>query len=226
MELTIPRGATVTEVVSLIASNGTAEDLTVSKGDWTQDTNGKVSFLPPGSGTYSSAPWVTLSGDSVSVPADGEASYRFTVSVPDNSKLNGTYRAVVFFETRPSAPAASGSTLRMRQRLGLILYVTVAGTQKNGSKLSDMYVDGSTIHAIVSNVGNTLMRYTGSIEVRNVSGDTVDRVRLPGGPILRDGERDIAVNMPDLPKGYYVLLLLLKDSRGGLLTGQLPYEVK
>jgi len=114
----------------------------------------------------------------------------------------------------------------MRQRLGFVLYVTVAGTQQNGSKLSDMYVDGSAIHAIVSNVGNTLMRYTGSIEVRNVSGDTVERVRLPGGPILRESERDIAVKMPDLPKGYYVLLLLLKDSRGGLLTGQLPYEVK
>ena len=216
----------MTEVVSLIASNGTAEDLTVSKGDWTQDTNGTVSFLPPGSGTYSSAPWVTLSADSVAVPADGQASYRFTVSVPEDSTLNGTYRTVVFFETRPSAGAASGSTLRMRQRLGFVLYVTVAGTQQNGSKLSDMYVDGSAIHAIVSNVGNTLMRYTGSIEVRNVSGDTVERVRLPGGPILRESERDIAVKMPDLPKGYYVLLLLLKDSRGGLLTGQLPYEVK
>ena len=41
-----------------------------------------------------------------------------------------------------------------------------------------------------------------------------------------DLNRHLQVKMPDLPKGYYVLLLLLKDSRGGLLTGQLPYEVQ
>lgn len=226
IELTLPRGGTATEVVSLIASNGSREDLTVSKGDWTQDVSGKVSFLPSGEGSYSATPWLTLSANSVSVPADGQVGYRFNVTVPTDAKLEGTYHTVLFFETRPSAPTGSGSSIRVQQRVGLILYVTIAGTQQNGSRLTDMYADGSTIHAIVTNVGNTLMRYSGTVEIRDVSGDTVKSVSLRGGPILRDSERDIAVKMSGLAKGYYVLLLLLKDSRGGLLTGQLPYEVK
>ncbi len=89
-----------------------------------------------------------------------------------------------------------------------------------------MYASGSVVHVIVDNLGNTLMRGVGTIDVRDSAGNTVKTVAVEDAPILRNGERDIAVQMPDLAKGYYVLLLLLHDSRGGLLTGQLPYEVK
>ncbi len=77
----------------------------------------------------------------------------------------------------------------------------------------------SSVHAIVANEGNTVMRYSGSIEVRDTTGNTVQSLSVGSSAILRESERDISVKMPDLPKGYYVLLLLLKDSRGGLLTG-------
>lgn len=226
IEVAIPRGGTVTEVVSLISTGGKAQELAVSKGDWAQDESGRIAFLPPGQGDFSATSWVTLSSDVLALPADGQSRFRFTVSVPSNDALRGTYRTVVFFETSPSAPQKQGNTIRMKQRLGLILYVTVAGTEVNGSKVSDMYAEGQTIHAIVSNTGNTLMRYSGSIEVRDSAGATVTSVPLASGPILRESDRDVSVAMPDLPTGYYVLLLLLKDSRGGLLTGQLPYEVK
>ncbi len=72
----------------------------------------------------------------------GQQSVRLNIQVPNDPMLAGTYNAVMFVET-PAAPGtASGTQVSMRQRVGVVVYVTVAGTEKNGSKLTDMYRDG------------------------------------------------------------------------------------
>lgn len=226
LEIVVPRGTSVTESVSLFSTSSNATDLTVSDSDWTQSESGRLSFVGSGADPHSASAWLTLPSSVVQVPAKSSVDYRFSVTVPDDAALEGTYKTVIFFETGPSSAPNASNALLTRQRLGLILYVTVAGTERNGSKLVDMYGDGNTVHAIIANQGNTVMRFSGTLEVRDSSGTTVTSVPVRGGVALRESQRDVSVPMPDLPKGYYVLLLLLKDSRGGLLTGQLPYEVK
>ena len=227
LELHMAAGSSQTETFTIVSGADTREQVAVRTLDWSLTPGGKVLFLQAGQASHSASPWISLQSDSVEVPAGGQVPYRVSVSVPPDANLNGTYRTMVMFQVKvPSPSNASGIGVQTTTAVGGIIYVTITGTEKNGSKLTDMYADGATGHVIVSNVGNTMMRYSGTVDVRDSSGNTVKRVPIGDGAILRESERDIAVKMPDLPKGYYVLLLLLKDSRGGLLTGQLPYEVK
>lgn len=225
IEVTVPAGGSVTTTFDAIWTGTDAVRLALATNDWAMAQDGQLTYLAPGEGAYSAASWIQLPGDSVEMTGAGQQTVRLNIQVPNDPTLAGTYNAVVFVET-PAAPGtASGTQVSMRQRVGVVVYVTVAGTEKNGSKLTDMYSDGSTVHAIVANEGNTVMRYSGAIEVRDSTGATVESVTAGNSAILRQSERDLSMKMPDLPKGYYVLLLLLKDSRGGILTGQLPYEV-
>ena len=220
-------GSSQTETFTIVSGGNTREQVAVRVVDWSLTPDGKVVFLQAGQSNHSASSWIAVQSDSVEVPAGGQVPYRLSVSVPPDPALSGTYRAKVLFQVKVQSPSdTSGVSVQKTTAVGGIVYVTIAGTEKNGSKLTDMYADGPTVHAVVNNVGNTLMRYSGSVEVRDSSGNTVKSVSVGDSAILRESERDIAVKMPDLPKGYYVLLLLLKDSRGGLLTGQLPYEVK
>ncbi len=226
IDLTVPAGGTASTTFNVIWTGKDAVRLDLSKADWTMGQDGGLTYMVAGDGTYSAASWLNLQSDGVDLPGAGQQAVRLAVQVPPNTALAGTYNAVIFVET-PTAPATgTGTHLLMRQRVGVVVYVTIAGTEKNGSKLTDMYSDGSTVHAIVANQGNTVMRYSGSLEVRDASGNTIKSLSFGSSAILRESERDISVAVPELPKGYYVLLLLLKDSRGGLLTGQLPYEVQ
>ena len=226
IDVTVPLGGSVTTTFDAIWTGSEAVRLGLATSDWTMDQHGQITYLPPGQGSSSAAAWLQLSSDSVEMTGAGQKTVRAGINVPDDSSLSGTYSAVIFVETPPAPTTSSGTQLAMRQRVGVIVYVTIAGTEKNGSKVTDMYTDASSVHTVVANEGNTVMRYSGTIEVRDASGNTVGSLSVGDSAILRESERDIAVKMPDLPKGYYVLLLLLKDSRGGLLTGQLPYEVK
>lgn len=226
INVTIPVGGSVTTSFDVFWTGKEAVRLNLTTADWTMAQDGQVDFLAAGRGPYSAAGWLHLASDGIDLKGAGQKSVRVVIKVPEDRSLEGTYNAVLFAESPPSPVNGSGTRLSMRQRVGVVVYVTIAGTEKNGAKLADMYTGGGKIHAIVSNVGNTIMRYSGSVEVRDASGTTIKSLSVGDSAILRGTERDITVKMPDLPKGYYVLLLLLKDSRGGLLTGQLPYEVK
>jgi hypothetical protein len=107
------------------------------------------------------------------------------------------------------------------------VYVTVTGTERSGSELVDLYQpDEATLAAVVVNTGNTVMRLGGAIEIRDEAGDVVQRLPVPDVPILRESEREVRFALPeDLEPGFYVVLALIEDDRGGLLAGELTIEV-
>lgn len=227
LSVTLPRGGSATEVVTLTTTAPTNVPLDVSKADWTLSPAGAISFLPAGGTLYSATSWISPESGQVVVPHSGTTSFRFTVTVPPGGDVAGTYHTVLFFTTQAAVAPGTGAKIASRQRLGLVIYVTIAGTEQNGSTLSDFYRDGKNLTLVIDNTGNTLMRTSGKIEFRDSNGKTVASVDAPDRVVLRGTTIDAAVAIPSaLTPGYYVALALIEDSRGGLLAGQLPIEVK
>lgn len=221
----VPRGATLAETATVF-STGAAQDLGVSARDWVQDDNGGLTFLPAGGDPYSATNWLTLSGDAVRVPASGSVDYRYVIHVPNDPKLSGTYRTVVFFATQPAAGASSGTTLNTTQRIGQIVYVTIAGTEKPSISLSDFYRDGSKLMLTVANGGNVVSRLGGQVQIRDSSGKTVDNLTIPDVPVQRSGVRKLSWNLPkDLGAGTYVALAIVKPDNAPVAAGQLQIQL-
>lgn len=226
LALTVPPGGTTSAEVTVFSSSSASVPLTVSVGDWVQGSDGKVSFLPAGTAPHSATSWVVPSVSALTVAPNSQSTVRVTVDVPNDSSLAGTYQSVVYFQTEPKVSNGPGAKFVTRQRLGLIVYVTVAGTATNGSALSDMYLDGKTLKVVVNNEGNTVMRATGQVEIRDATGKTVATLPVQDQPVMRQSDGAIDLTLPkDLAPGYYVALALIQDSRGGSLAGQLPFQL-
>lgn len=227
LDLTLPPGAQQTEVVHLYTTGAADLPLSATVSDWTLSPSGTLSFLPMGSVEYSASSWVSLEASQTTVPGKGQTAFRLQLAVPRDASLAGTYHTVVFFATQPTAPQTTGLGIVTRQRIGLIIYVTIAGTQRNASSLQDFYRDGNKLWLVVDNSGNTLMRYSGTIEFRDREGATLKTVPISGGVVLRGSSETISVPTPaGLKSGFYVALALVKDDRGGVLAGQLPLQIK
>jgi len=227
ISLSVPPGGTTSAEVTLFSNSSSSVPLTVSVGDWVQASDGKLSFLPEGAAPHSASNWLVPSVSTLSVAPGGMTTVRVTVNVPNDSSLAGTYQSIVYFATQPKATSSvRGAKFVTRQRLGLIVYVTVAGTATKGSTLSDMYRDGKTLKVVVGNKGNSLMRATGKVEIRDATGKTVATLPIEDEAVMRESDREIALALPkDLAPGYYVALALIQDSRGGSLAGQLPFTL-
>ena len=134
---------------------------------------------------------------------------------------------MVFFTVVPPEAQRDGVGVATTTRVGLTVYVTIAGTERAGSELVDMYQpDDRSLTTVIQNTGNTVMRLGGAVEIRDEAGDVVRRLDVPDVPVLRESERELTFTLPDdLPSGFYVALALIEDSRGGILAGELPFDV-
>lgn len=230
--LTPPRldlwGAAATEVeatATVFTTAATYVPISIDRADWFLNLAGSISYVPAGSSPYSAATWLVVeAGDFVLEPGS-ERSVRVTATVPPDAE--GTYHTMVLFTVAAESDAESGVGVATTTRVGLTVYVTVAGTERDGSELVDMYQSGErTIAAVILNTGNTVMRLGGVVEIRDEAGDVVRRLDVPDVPVLRESERELAFALPDdLPSGFYVALALIEDSRGGVLAGELPFDL-
>jgi hypothetical protein len=134
---------------------------------------------------------------------------------------------MAFFTVVPPPTEGSGVGVVTTTRVGLTVYVTVAGTEQGGAEFVDLYAsDDRTLTATILNGGNTVMRLGGVVELRDEAGEVVRRLEVPDVPVLRESERELDFALPaDLPSGFYVALALIEDSRGGVLAGELAFDV-
>ena len=220
-------GETVIATATILTTAATPQSITSSASDWTMNSAGDVAFLPAGSLAVSAAPWLELDVDDFVLAPGGSREARLAVTVPADTTAEGTHHAIVFFTVAPPPSETAGVGVATTTRIGLVVYVTVAGTEQRGSELIDIFESGGeTITVVVLNTGNTLMRLGGTIELRDELGAVRHRLDVPNVAVLRDSERELHFDLPEgLESGFYVALALIEDSRGGLLAGELPFEV-
>jgi hypothetical protein len=223
--LAVAPGQTVTTTVTVLTTATTEQRVAAETSDWTLGVSGELTYLPPASLAASASSWLALESNEFVLAPSGSRDLRIEVTVPPDAE--GTHHTMVFFTVVPPATDAPGVGVTTTTRVGLTVYVTVAGTERSGSELVDLYQpDPATLAAVVVNTGNTVMRLGGAIELRNEAGDVVHRLPVPDVPVLRESEREVRFDLPDdLEPGFYVVLALIEDDRGGLLAGELPIEV-
>ena len=226
-DLSARLGETVTETVIVLSDAPEVQQIQVEMGDWLMGPAGDLIFLPPGSVEVSASNWVAPEATVFELGASASREFRVSVTVPEDANLNGTYHTMAFFTVIPPPTETSGVGVVTTTRIGLTVYVTVAGTEDNSSELVDLFqVDDRVVTAAVANVGNTVMRLGGLLELRDEQGATKYRIEVPDVPVLRDSEREVEMILPEeVAPGFYVVLALIEDSRGGLLVGELPIEV-
>jgi len=223
--LSAPAGGTVTATFTVLTSAATEQFVEAALSDWFLDIAGDITFLAPGTLPESAAGWLTLESDAFELNPASSRELRLEVAVPPDAE--GTHQAMVFFTVVPPPTDTPGVGVTTTTRVGLTVYVTVTGTERSGSEIVDLYQpDDSFLAAVVVNTGNTVMRLGGVLELRDEAGEVVQRLPVPDVPVLRESEREVRFALPDdLEPGFYVVLALIEDDRGGLLAGELTLEV-
>lgn len=228
LELRGAPGQTLSETITILTDALNEQQVQVEVSDFTLSPVGEVSTLPAGSLTESAAPWIETEVTAFTLAGAEGRNFNVSIAIPDDPNLQGTYHAMVFFTVVPPPTDTSGIGVITTTQIGLTIYVTISGTEDNASELLDFYQDDPhTLSFSVANLGNTVMRLGGTIELRDDGGNVKYAIEVPDAPVLRDNEREVTVELPqDIEPGFYVALALIQDSRNGLLVGELPIEVE
>jgi hypothetical protein len=178
------------------------------------DTAGRVSFLEPGRVPLSCAGWVRIEPEKQVVPAKGNAVVRVIVRPPEPAV--GTHWAVVLFELPETAARLEGRAATVVPRIGLTLYVTPGGSQREDFDLEDVTASatgsgGATLRAAFSNRGNTAVRTRLDWQIKSSDGKFVRTYRISSVVALPGSRREAVVGTDEaIPPGDYVVTAMAR----------------
>ena len=167
--------------------------------DWSLSPTGSVVVLPRGAHPYSASDWINLATDPFTLQKGRDIVISFSVRIPRN--VDGSYWAALSFTTTPSLVRQGELAYEVRVRTLSIVYITIAGTERPGAKITRFDREGDHLVLDVENTGNTYLRLEGELKFLNPEGKTVGAEKLPERVLLRDGLARMKLKLPkDLPK--------------------------
>ena len=207
-DLLVSPGGTATRTLTVFSREGEEQQIVPAVHDWLMDANDRIEWLPPATTNYSAAPWLELALDPFALPGGASKTVRFTLRVPKDEGLDGSYWTAIALttEARPRTDA-TGKVFATRVRAMVIVYVTVQGTEQPAAELQGITVvtgeeDGKRfLVADVVNKGNVYLRLNGELRFVNTKGEVIKRTPLPERVLLREGLVRYELPIPpDLPE--------------------------
>jgi hypothetical protein len=208
LELVLPPGGEVTEVVRLTNGLDREEALSVALRPFTLTPQGDVAESPE----RNLCPHLTVTPTAFTVPPRGTAEVRLTLKAPPGAE--GTLACLVVFTAQPRPTTLGGLRITASPSLGLAVYLTLRGTEKPALR-AKVGGEGKALPVLLENPGNVLQRVTGEARVFDGEGKGVARLPIAELPVFPGGYREVALE-PEapLPPGRYRVVLILESAYG------------
>lgn len=183
-------------------------------------SDGTSTYGEPGKIERSNAKWISFSPHRLVIPPQDKSAVEYTVKVPDDETLVGTYWSMLMVEEiSKSSPEAStpekgrvelGIRQVMRYGIQMLTHIGDTGTRK--IKFLDKKLisqDGKTILQMdIENIGERWLTPTVWVELYNDQGIEVGRFESGKRRIYTSCSVRYKVDLTDVPKGKYKALVV------------------
>ncbi len=249
-ELKIAAGQQVSGALKLSSESGVSTRIRAEVDDFFVDETDTPQFersIPHETAT-SCKNWLTLNPMEIELDKGGSLLVRYTIHVPADT-AEGSYNCAAGFTTLPPADqaAAQGMGMHMQVRIVSAFYVqvgnpSVVGSLKaitleaippppppaEGAPATDATARKGSWQAVVvfENTGKMFFRPSGTLEVLDAGGKTVETDEVPSMAVLRERiQRVIFPLKTNLEPGHYKLRVNVDIGTGEIQAGTVDVAV-
>ncbi len=241
MELHYEVNAGAEGVLPLTISNRADAPLTVRLYlvDSRFGSDGVEENVDPGTLERSCAAWTVFQENVIDLEPRETRKVAVALTVPPESR--GSYWTKVFIE-EISSPQMSSTVqgdrtynILMKQRVGVRIFEDVPGTTTPGLTITNVEVakgsagEPPSVFVDVSNVGNSILRCMGEVELRDAEGAITEKISMGSlgrFVVFPDGERRLAVRPQGrLNPGTYTALAIIDFGGDHLVAGDALLEL-
>lgn len=196
--------------------------------------------IEPGKEPRSLLPWFQFSPDIMDLQPGESRPVQFTISMPADNELSGSYWAVLLLENAAEpesvmTPVEGSDTLvavQMVFRYGMSITTTVRNTEQVSGTFSaattEAHQHGLIMRPVFHNKGNTIIRPRVWLDLRDSAGQSVARTEPTPTGILPDSRRELQleINNATIPPGEYILMCIADYGGPNLVAAQARLTVQ
>jgi hypothetical protein len=234
-------GETVEGTIDLFNGADEPHEAKIYMLDYLFHADGRTNTPDPGTLPRSSASWMTLETNFVTVPPKQSYPLRYTIEVPAGAdSLSGSYWTIVMVEPvqRGSAESSIGTRagedvgvrISQRFRYGVQVVAHIGTTGDRNLEVSSAKLvreeEASSLHIAYSNTGTRAFRPAVWMEIYDSKGAQVDKVE-GHSPLMYPASS--TTNRLELPagmaEGKYTALVILDGGEDALFGTQIDFEL-
>lgn len=212
-----------------------SEEVNIYQTDYLFYADGTNLYGDPGQTPRSNAAWITFSPKRIAVPAGEEISVNYTVQVPDDPELKGTYWSLIMVEaiprhlTRDEIPVnAMGINVVWRYGIQIVTHMAdPGGTEIQFSNTRLVRDEGRRFFQVdLENTGERWMKPVVWVELFDEQGKSMGkfegtRIRIYPGTSVRH-----RIDLSGIPAGTYRSLLIADGGRDDLFGANYTLKIE
>lgn len=208
----------------IVLRNPDTEDVTLKlyHRDYSFTSEGKSNYIEPGSLKRSNAVWIRLEKTRVSIAPDDTAIVKFTIKVPDDQALTGTYWSIIMVE--PLSPVnlveETGKSVNVmihetvRYGVQIVTTIGTSGLKKLEFRKASLNTndDGTMLLSVdIENLGERWLKPDVWVDLFKEDGTFVARFKAANKRLFPGTSVRHPISLGNLKAGKYMALVVADD---------------
>lgn len=222
------KGESYTGRIVIANPTNTPQPVRIYQTDYTFDATGVTIYGDPGTTSRSNASWVTPQSQRVVVPPRSELTVPYSVKVPPNDSLRGTYWSMIMVAGAETAPSMSGSRgqvgIGQVIQYGIQVATHIGSTGRRAVKFSNPSAShtakGAALDIDVTSSGDRATRPTLSVEIYDAQGALRGKGKQVRGLLYPGTALRQHFEFGSLPPGTYKALVFADTGEDPVLAQQ------
>jgi hypothetical protein len=214
-EMVVSRGEDYTGAITIMNTGDEEEEVKIYQTDYSFTCDGSYYYGDPGNSPRSNSAWIDFSPRLVRVPPEGTVDVSYTISVPDDPGLIGTYWSILMVEVVGNTPdrqvrdRSRKVTLGINQvvRYGVQIVNHVGDTGERRLDFVETRVlreeDGRVLEVDLENVGERWLRPLVWTELYDHIGNFMGRFETGRLRIYPGSSARYRIDVSQIPGGEY-----------------------
>lgn len=213
--------------ISIHNTGSKEEQVKVYIRDYFFSSDGSTSYGEPVDNERTNAKWITFFPTDIVLPPGGREEVKYTVRVPGNDELEGTYWSMLFIEDVPDKEEAEVDTTQTLSILQVIRFGIQLITDMEGETLTQLQFSNIALHSKetgrelevhMTNVGNKWLKPELYAELYDETGQFVGRYYGEKARLFPSTSVSRVIDLSSVNNGSY-RVLLIADCGDDLLFG-------
>jgi hypothetical protein len=225
-------GGEVEDCLALMNTEEKPIRVKVYSKDFTFNLKENLLFPEPGLLKRSNAPWIKVNYFHLEIPPFSVCPFKFSLSVPNDSSLKGSYWSVLMFESTETPRLLSspdGTEVQAIKRYAVQLLTHVGQEARYDFRILDKrverFINQKKLAIDLENTGELSIKLIPAVEVFDENGALLYSFLGEKKLLHPSCSSKFEIDISPVPKGLYKMRLFLKDGEKNLFSTDYHLEI-
>ena len=237
-EIVVRPGSSYDGTVLLRNPGEEAEEIKIYQTDYRSDAEGRSFYDEPGTAPRSNTAWMTISSRRFTVSAGESYTVRYTLKVPEDSTLAGTYFSMLMVEPIPKTSGESsaydpekttlGVDTIMRYGIRIISHIEGTGTVQPQIVATELVQDEGSLYLSLDilNSGTQFIKVSSWAELYTEDGELVGKFEGRRSSIFPDSLKNFRIELTEVGKASYIALVVLDCGNNDVFGANFTLQIE